>query len=323
MHAKHNKRKPWLVVILVALLVALLIMAIMFLIALRDARNRMNARALSAMYEAAEETPYQASVVGETPVEYEVVSAVPAESEESESNMTLLDNEYIAVYLRRYSKQSMTVEYENKTDEQITVFLDGYAVNGLTFFEYRMDDILPKSKSISTYDFEESSLEYCDVDRVETISLYLMVGNDLDDEPLFIGYASGNITGEKTQQYNTDGYSVYSSGEYEILVRSSDLDDVDNSFVVCMENKTENPVLLHCESMAMNGLMVGGYTSSWCVHAHSRAYIPVSVWFYDDIDDYLDSIEHVDELKIQFGFAPEINGEFDNDGYLTDIVTIA
>lgn len=248
-----------------------------------------------------------------------------ANTEPTSSTITLYEETGITISLKNAKTSDIELHIDNQSANNIEVSCESVIINGFSFPALLMQKVHAWDEANARLSVDASALSVAKIDTVADLKLHIYI-SDEKKEKIYSGVIGTVIDSAYSQTVDSSGIVVYDSGEYYITARAYDLDNPSRAVLLYVENKTDNPLSLLCDSLSVNGQMLNGTFSLQKVEAHTHAQFVLDarvLTFLSDNNEEILNVSHVDEMSIQLQLAPWYGTGFSTaDMFTSEVVKI-
>ncbi len=266
------------------------------------------AEASASEVEEAEET------VEETETESEAVEEVAVEEETAEEEsaadagettieeQVLFDANDVKITATQYNEDgiwgdSLQLLVENNGDASVGIGADVLIVNDYMVANVFSSQVAAGKKANETLDLLTSELEAAGIDNVGQIEVQF----HLYDPDTFETTYTGDLVTVQTNHYedmdttaDQDGQELYNADGVKIVGKYVDEDDIwGTAIVLYLENNTDQNIVIQCDDLSINGLMIYPYFSS-TIYANKKAVDEITLLETELEENGIETVEDVE-----------------------------
>jgi len=201
-----------------------------------------------------------------------------------------------------YNTYNINTVIQNHSHDTISYFLNGARVNGYTISTFARGDIFGETESKTAVCLSRDALQLAGIKSIQEIRFSFECSYEEQDEPYCTVSATlpTSLYSDEMDIPVFEGIEAYASDDYRILVAPYAAPSVEQPLIVYIENRTDTPLLLSYDGVAINKQMVETFSSGPYVLANSR-YVEVrTIAYFGDEPD----IDVIDSVTIAFQICP-------------------
>lgn len=220
-----------------------------------------------------------------------------------------------------YYAASIKLFIENNTESNVTVSVNGIAVNGIMVPAYLYAKVASGKMSNETIDFYEDDLENVGIEQFQYIDLVF----DVSDSDSYADITVSDVltipvlgTEDYVQEYYDQGDVLFDQDGVKLVAQTLYMLDDDYygaELHFYIENNTGEEIVISARDISVNGLMIDGYFYPGLL-SNTVSYVPMTFYAEDltanDIDD-------ITEIECYFNVY---SAETYKDIFVTDVFTI-
>lgn len=181
---------------------------------------------------------------------------------------------------------------QNHSDETVSYSLNWANVNGCTISALVFGDIYAEKVASADFGLPQDELQLAGIESIQEISFTFVCRYDDSNEMICEASAALQTSayGEADAEYSFEGVEAYASADYRILLAPYSKPSVKHPIVICVENRTDRPLALLYDGVALNDQMVTQLMSGPYVLPNTRRIEVMTITYFEN-EPEIDTIE--------------------------------
>ncbi len=161
----------------------------------------------------------------------------------------------------RYSI-GLSLDFENKTDTDLTVRLSGFTINGWVITTYFLCDVPAGRITAENIIFEENDMDMAGIDEISQIKLQFYIYNQAEYESNYLTelITIGNGYDYSVEYEEFEGITLYDENGIKIVLPEIDYSAKNGPRIpLYIENNTNKTIMINLWALEINGIDIECY----------------------------------------------------------------
>ena len=205
-------------------------------------------------------------------------------------------------YNKSFKTYIVKAKIENHSDYTISYSANWIDINGYTISALVFGDVYGGKFAEADIGFHIDELLVAGINNIQEISFELNFYYKDTNETIckLSPTLQTSDYGLYTETYDFDGEEVYNTENCKIKIKPNDNPTVINPIIIYVENKTDNPIIINYDNIALKDQMVMTFMSGPYVLPHSHRIEVINIVYFDSTPD----ISNLSSFTSEFSIMP-------------------
>lgn len=236
--------------------------------------------------------------------ETEDTDDITVNSDATIDELLIYDENKVKIYAKNISYEdyssNINLLIENNYDKDLTVNVEGIAINGCMINSYLGAEVAAGKKVNDCIEIYDSDLAFIGIDTIATIEIVFSAYTSDDYEEYFVAEAIVLETSEAesyNQTVDTSGDVAYDKDGVKIIIQGTVEDEYEGKGIkIYVENGTNKFINVQSEDVSVNGFMLDPYFST---NITASNYSVTGMFFSEDELEE-NGIDKFEEIELSF-----------------------